>query len=185
MNRKTIVSLLLVALLIAVEAVAELPDTIDKIRGSVVGIGTVFPSAKHRDAASPPMTFRGTGFAVGNGRQVVTNYHVIEKVVEKFILELEMQLEDRGVHIRISPAAKAFIADKGYDMHFGARPLKRVIQEEIKRPLADELLFGRLVEGGEVKIGFKDKKITLDIEPGKILPKPKTKRKKKVKQAVK
>jgi len=110
---------------------------------------------------------------------------VIEKVVEKFILELEMQLEDRGVHIRISPAAKAFIADKGYDMHFGARPLKRVIQEEIKRPLADELLFGRLVEGGEVKIGFKDKKITLDIEPGKILPKPKTKRKKKVKQAVK
>ena len=70
MNRKTIVSLLLVALLIAVEAVAELPDTIDKIRGSVVGIGTVFPSAKHRDAASPPMTFRGTGFAVGNGRQV-------------------------------------------------------------------------------------------------------------------
>ncbi|MCP5382628.1 MAG: ATP-dependent Clp protease ATP-binding subunit ClpA [Kordiimonadaceae bacterium] len=110
---------------------------------------------------------------------------VIEKVVEKFILELEMQLEDRGVHIRISPAAKAFIADKGYDKHFGARPLKRVIQEEIKKPLADELLFGRLVEGGEVKIGFKDKKITLDIEPGKILPKPRAKRKKKEKQSVK
>ncbi|MEZ5757277.1 MAG: ATP-dependent Clp protease ATP-binding subunit ClpA [Emcibacteraceae bacterium] len=110
---------------------------------------------------------------------------VIEKVVEKFILELEMQLEDRGVHIRISPAAKAFIADKGYDKHFGARPLKRVIQEEIKRPLADELLFGRLVEGGEVKIGFKDKKITLDIEPGKSLPKPKAKKSKKEKQPVK
>lgn len=104
---------------------------------------------------------------------------VIGQVVEKFILELEMQLEDRGVHIKLTPAAKEFIADKGYDKHFGARPLKRVIQEEIKRPLADELLFGRLVEGGEVKIGYKDKKITIDIEPGKVTPKPKSKGKKK------
>lgn len=104
---------------------------------------------------------------------------VIEQVVEKFILELEMQLEDRGVHIKLTPAAKALIADKGYDKHFGARPLKRVIQEEIKRPLADELLFGRLVEGGEVKIGCKDKKMTIDIEPGKGVPKPKSKGKKK------
>lgn len=104
---------------------------------------------------------------------------VIEKVVEKFILELEMQLEDRGVHINMTPAAKAFIADKGYDKHFGARPLKRVIQEEIKKPLADELLFGRLVEGGEVKIGFKNKSLTIDIEPSNLLPKPKSKRKSK------
>lgn len=100
---------------------------------------------------------------------------VIEKVVEKFILELEMQLEDRGAHIKMTAAAKAFIADKGYDKHFGARPLKRVIQDEIKKPLADELLFGRLVEGGEVKIGCKNKKLTIDIEPGKLLPKPKSK----------
>lgn len=100
---------------------------------------------------------------------------VIEKVVEKFILELEMQLEDRGVHIKMTPAAKTFIAKKGYDKHFGARPLKRVIQEDIKKPLADELLFGRLVEGGEVKIGCKNKTLTIDIEPGKVLPKPKSK----------
>ena len=106
---------------------------------------------------------------------------VIEKVVEKFILELEMQLEDRGVHIKLSAAAKAFVAEKGYDKHFGARPLKRVIQEEIKKPLADELLFGKLVEGGEVKIGFKNKKLTIDIEPGKLLPKPKSKSKSKPK----
>lgn len=109
---------------------------------------------------------------------------VIEQVVEKFILELEMQLEDRGVHIKLTPAAKAFIAEKGYDKHFGARPLKRVIQEEIKKPLADELLFGRLVEGGEVKIGCKDKKLTIDIEPGKLMiaakPKPKGRKKAKV-----
>nr|WP_250646669.1 ATP-dependent Clp protease ATP-binding subunit ClpA [Pseudemcibacter aquimaris] len=107
---------------------------------------------------------------------------VIEQVVEKFILELEMQLEDRGVHIKMTPAAKAFIADKGYDKHFGARPLKRVIQEEIKKPLADELLFGRLVEGGEVKIGCKNKKLQIDVEPGKLLPKPKRKRKSKPKE---
>ncbi len=109
---------------------------------------------------------------------------VIEQVVEKFILELEIQLEDRGVHIKLTPAAKAFIADKGYDKHFGARPLKRVIQEEIKKPLADELLFGRLIEGGEVKIGCKDKKLIIDIEPGKLMieakPKPKGKKKAKV-----
>lgn len=109
---------------------------------------------------------------------------VIEQVVEKFVLELEIQLEDRGVHIKLTPSAKAFIAEKGYDKHFGARPLKRVIQEEIKKPLADELLFGRLVEGGEVKIGCKDKKLIIDIEPGKLMieakPKPKGKKKAKV-----
>jgi ATP-dependent Clp protease ATP-binding subunit ClpA len=100
-------------------------------------------------------------------------------VVEKFILELEMQLEDRGVHIKLSKEAKSFIAKKGYDKHFGARPLKRVISEEIKKPLANELLFGRLVEGGEVKVGFKNKELTIDIEPGKVAPKPKRKKKKK------
>lgn len=112
---------------------------------------------------------------------------VIEQVVEKFILELEMQLEDRGVHIKLSPAAKSFIAEKGYDKHFGARPLKRVIQEEIKKPLANELLFGKLVEGGEVKIDCKDKKLVIDIEPGKLLAKPKSKKKpkKKSKQSAK
>ncbi|MBT6032156.1 MAG: ATP-dependent Clp protease ATP-binding subunit ClpA, partial [Kordiimonadaceae bacterium] len=104
---------------------------------------------------------------------------VIEQVVEKFILELEMQLEDRGVHIKLSKEAKSFIATKGYDKHFGARPLKRVISEEIKKPLANELLFGRLVEGGEVKVGFKNKELTIDIEPGKVAPKPKRKKKKK------
>ena len=98
-----------------------------------------------------------------------------------------MQLEDRKVHLKLSPEAKAFIAAKGYDKHFGARPLKRVIQEEIKRPLADELLFGRLVEGGEVKIGCKGKKLTINIEPGKVYSKSnvKSKGKKKEKELTK
>jgi ATP-dependent Clp protease ATP-binding subunit ClpA len=110
---------------------------------------------------------------------------VIEQVVEKFILELEMQLEDRNVHIKLTPGAKSWIAKKGYDKHFGARPLKRVIQEEIKKPLADELLFGKLVEGGEVKISTKDNKLIIVIEPGTAEPKARPKKKKKIKESTK
>ncbi len=78
---------------------------------------------------------------------------VISMVVEKFILELEAQLEDRNVSIELSPEANEWIAKRGYDQQMGARPLSRVIQEYIKKPLADELLFGKLVKGGLVRIG--------------------------------
>jgi ATP-dependent Clp protease ATP-binding subunit ClpA len=78
--------------------------------------------------------------------------HVIAKVVEKFIFQLEAQLADRGVTIELSEAAAKWIGDKGYDEKFGARPLSRVIQEHIKKPLADELLFGKLEHGGLVKV---------------------------------
>jgi ATP-dependent Clp protease ATP-binding subunit ClpA len=78
---------------------------------------------------------------------------VIAMVVEKFVLELESQLEDRNVSIELSPEANAWIAKRGYDQQYGARPLARVIQEYIKKPLADELLFGKLVKGGLVRIG--------------------------------
>jgi ATP-dependent Clp protease ATP-binding subunit ClpA len=77
---------------------------------------------------------------------------VILKVVEKFIFQLEAQLADRGVTIELTEAASKWIAEKGYDEKFGARPLARVIQEYIKKPLADELLFGKLENGGTVKI---------------------------------
>ena len=97
---------------------------------------------------------------------------VIERVVEKFILELEMQLEDRKVYIEVSSDAKKWLADKGYDEHFGARPLKRVIQEHIKKPLANELLFGKLVNGGEVSVTILNKKILLTyVEQSKKTPK--------------
>ncbi len=86
---------------------------------------------------------------------------IIERVVEKFILELEIQLEDRKVYIEVSSGAKKWLADKGYDEHFGARPLKRVIQEHIKKPLANELLFGTLVNGGEVSVTISNKKLIL------------------------
>ncbi len=77
---------------------------------------------------------------------------VIAKVVEKFIFQLEAQLADRGVTIELSEPAAKWIAEKGYDEKFGARPLGRIIQEYIKKPLADELLFGRLEHGGTVKV---------------------------------
>ena len=77
---------------------------------------------------------------------------VIEKVVEKFVFQLEAQLADRGVMIELSEAAAKWIGEKGYDEKFGARPLARVIQEYIKKPLADELLFGKLEHGGIVKV---------------------------------
>ncbi|MCC5985597.1 MAG: ATP-dependent Clp protease ATP-binding subunit ClpA [Rhodobacteraceae bacterium] len=92
---------------------------------------------------------------------------VILKVVEKFVLQLEAQLMDRNVHIELSPEAAAWLGEKGYDDKMGARPLGRVIQENIKKPLAEELLFGKLIKGGIVKVGVKDDKIDLQFEaPG-------------------
>lgn len=90
---------------------------------------------------------------------------VVEKVVEKFILQLEVQLADRGVMISLSEPAKTWLAEKGYDKLYGARPLARLIQEKIKKPLADELLFGRLASGGEVTIRVKDGEPVFEIVP--------------------
>jgi ATP-dependent Clp protease ATP-binding subunit ClpA len=76
----------------------------------------------------------------------------IAQVVDKLLLELEHQLEEKGVHLVVSEAARRWLADKGYDAQMGARPMARLIQEQIKRPLAEELLFGQLVEGGEARV---------------------------------
>lgn len=77
---------------------------------------------------------------------------IIAQVVEKFIFQLEAQLADRGVSIELSDEATRWLAERGYDEKFGARPLARVIQEHIKKPLAEELLFGKLEHGGTVKV---------------------------------
>ncbi|MEL7541625.1 MAG: AAA family ATPase, partial [Pseudomonadota bacterium] len=102
---------------------------------------------------------------------------IIERVVEKFVLQLEAQLADRNVTIEMSDAARAWLAGKGFDADFGARPLSRTIQEHVKKPMAEELLFGKLAKGGAVKIDV-DKK-----DPSKLAftyiedksPKPKAK----------
>jgi ATP-dependent Clp protease ATP-binding subunit ClpA len=90
---------------------------------------------------------------------------VILQVVEKFVLQLEAQLLDRNVSIELTRPAAEWLADKGYDDKMGARPLGRVIQEHIKKPLAEELLFGKLLKGGVVKVGIKEGEIDLRIEP--------------------
>ncbi len=89
---------------------------------------------------------------------------VILQVVEKFVLQLEAQLMDRNVTIELTRPAAEWLADKGYDDRMGARPLGRVIQEHIKKPLAEELLFGKLAKGGNVKVGVKDGEIDLRVE---------------------
>ncbi len=87
----------------------------------------------------------------------------VGRVVEKFVLQLEAQLADRHVTIEITSAAKEWLAERGYDRHYGARPLGRVIQDNIKKPLAEELLFGALVNGGAVRIGLKDNALSFEF----------------------
>ena len=88
---------------------------------------------------------------------------IITKVAEKFILQLEAQLMDRNVTFELSSDAAEWLGVRGYDEKMGARPLARVIQEEIKKPLADELIFGKLSKGGIVKVTLKEDKIDLQI----------------------
>ena len=89
---------------------------------------------------------------------------VIHQVVQKFVLQLEAQLAERGVTIELSDAAVRWLADKGYDERMGARPLGRVIQEYVKKPLADEVLFGKLKNGGTVKLD-----VTSDEQGNEVL----------------
>jgi ATP-dependent Clp protease ATP-binding subunit ClpA len=99
---------------------------------------------------------------------------IVGRVVEKFVMQLEAQLADRNVTIELSSAAKEFLAERGYEPLYGARPLGRVIQELIKKPLAEELLFGKLVKGGAVKVTVKDGKLAFDVTEAMppALPKP-------------
>ncbi len=87
---------------------------------------------------------------------------VIHQVVDKFIVELQAQLDARGVSLEVSEDARHWLAVKGYDREMGARPMGRVIQEQLKKPLANELLFGSLVDGGTVKVGLKDDHLTFE-----------------------
>ncbi len=93
----------------------------------------------------------------------------IERVVDKLVVEVEMQLEQKGVTISLDDAARRWIAEKGYDPKMGARPMARTIQEHIKRPLAEELLFGRLVGGGHVRVSVAadGSKLELECTPNK------------------
>ncbi len=87
----------------------------------------------------------------------------IGHVVDKFIMELESQLVDRNVTIELDAAARKWLAEHGHDPVMGARPMQRLIQEKVKKPLADELLFGKLAHGGHVKVSEKDGELSFDL----------------------
>jgi ATP-dependent Clp protease ATP-binding subunit ClpA len=95
---------------------------------------------------------------------------IIRMVVQKFVLQLEAQLADRNITIETSDEAADWLAKNGFDELYGARPLARVIQENIKKPLADDILFGKLAKGGHVKVVLKDGKIAFEFEVDE--PKP-------------
>jgi ATP-dependent Clp protease ATP-binding subunit ClpA len=96
---------------------------------------------------------------------------VIRLVVDKFIMQLDAQLADRNVEIELSEAAMDWLAERGYDAKYGARPLARVVQEYIKKPLADEMLFGGLVGGGLVFVDVADDDLTVTVKapPQKVI----------------
>ena len=100
---------------------------------------------------------------------------ILAHVVDKFVQELAAQLADRRVHLEVDALAKAWLGEKGYDPLYGARPLARVIQEHIKRPLAEELLFGALAKGGKVVVTIRDGAPAFECTPAStpaLLPPP-------------
>jgi ATP-dependent Clp protease ATP-binding subunit ClpA len=97
--------------------------------------------------------------------------HIL-RVVDKFMIELEAQLHEKNVTLSATPEARDWLAKHGFDPQMGARPMARIIQENIKRPLADELLFGKLVAGGRVSVDVREDKLVVDAqaEPERLLP---------------
>ena len=95
--------------------------------------------------------------------------HIL-RVVDKFLIELETQLQEKHVSLTVDADARRWLAEHGFDPQMGARPMARVIQENVKRALADELLFGKLAEGGRVYLGVKDDKLDVRIESDEKLP---------------
>jgi len=95
---------------------------------------------------------------------VALNPSVMETIVEKFVLQLEAQLAERKIAIALEPAARAWLAIRGYDPVYGARPLARVVQAEFRDRLTDEILFGQLEHGGTVSIGLADDQLTFAFQ---------------------
>jgi ATP-dependent Clp protease ATP-binding subunit ClpA len=108
----------------------------------------------------------------------------VEKVVDKFIIQLEAQLADKNVSIELSPAACKYLAEKGYDVAMGARPLGRIIQEKVKRPLAEEILFGKLEKGGLAMIDFDGKDLVFTYQSNKSNNRPPAPKEKKIHETV-
>ncbi len=135
------------------------------------------PEFRNRLDAIVPFAYLGT--------------EVIARVVDKFILQLELQLAEQNVHIQFDSDARLWLGKRGYDKLYGARPMARLIQEKVKQPLAEELLFGKLVHGGEVQVSIKEDALNFELTPAppklvkskKKLPPPAPAKKPKSKKA--
>jgi ATP-dependent Clp protease ATP-binding subunit ClpA len=109
------------------------------------------PEFRNRLDAIVPFAYLGT--------------EVVSRVVDKFILQLELQLAEQNVHIQFDGDARAWLAERGYDKLYGARPMARLLQDKVKQPLAEELLFGKLAHGGEVHVSVKDDALNFELTP--------------------
>ena len=89
---------------------------------------------------------------------------IVLSIVDKFIIEVEAQLDDKGITLSLNADTKKYLANKGYDEVYGARELSRIIQEEIKKPIAEELIFGKISKGGHISISLKDNKIRFEYK---------------------
>jgi len=98
------------------------------------------------------------------------DYEHILRVVDKFLIELELQLQEKHVSLDVGADARKWLADHGFDPQMGARPMARVIQDNVKRALADELLFGKLVDGGKVRLSVRDDELVVETEAAQKLP---------------
>jgi ATP-dependent Clp protease ATP-binding subunit ClpA len=117
--------------------------------------------------------FRNRLDAIVNFRSL--DEEIILRVVDKFLLQLESQLAEKKVEVTFSDALRRHLAKRGFDPLMGARPMQRLIQDTIRRALADELLFGRLVDGGRLSVDLDDQgEVLLDIQPPRKSDKPKT-----------
>jgi ATP-dependent Clp protease ATP-binding subunit ClpA len=129
------------------------------------------PEFRNRLDAIVPFAYLGT--------------EVVSRVVDKFILQLELQLAEQNVHIQFDGDARAWLAERGYDKLYGARPMARLLQEKVKQPLAEELLFGKLAHGGEVHVSVKDEALSFELTPAppKLVKKPAKKAEKPARKA--
>ncbi|MGB8841400.1 MAG: ATP-dependent Clp protease ATP-binding subunit ClpA [Aliidongia sp.] len=137
-----------------------------------IGFGSVVRSGDDQEAINRMFTpeFRNRLDSVISFAALAPE--TIHRVVDKFILQLEVQLADRGVTIELDPAARNWLAEKGYDRLYGARPLGRVIQESVKKPLAEELLFGRLAKGGLVQVTVEGEKLAFTFATKPVTDQP-------------
>jgi ATP-dependent Clp protease ATP-binding subunit ClpA len=129
------------------------------------------PEFRNRLDAIVPFAYLGT--------------EVVSRVVDKFILQLELQLGEQNVHIQFDSDARGWLAERGYDKLYGARPMARLLQEKVKQPLAEELLFGKLAHGGEVHVSVKEDALSFELTPAppKLIKKPAKKTEKPARKA--